>query len=367
MKYLASLTLTITMSLATTSPGSPPPSISDEQLSKFARLALDGIGREYPNKPSNVMAGRDDVRSPRELHPVFFGSFDWHSSVHGHWMLARLLKLYPEATAAQEIRAALNQQFTAPKLKVEADYFDAKHNASFERMYGWAWTLRLAAELRSWDGDADAQTWAGNLAPLEQKIVSLAKAYLPKLDWPIRCGFHPESAFALGQMLDYARVCKDADLEKLVVEKALAFYRDDRDYPAGYEPSGNDFFSAGLNEADLMRRLFNPQEFSDWLDGFFPELSQGRCGNLLAPVSVSDVNDGHLVHLAGLNLTRAWTMAGILSALEAEDPRTKTLADAMAAHQEAGLAYVFSGSYEGEHWLASFAIYLLTGVGLPGR
>jgi len=352
------------MILATTSPGSPQPRLSDAQHSKFARLALDGIVREFPNKPSNVMAGEDDVRSPRELHPVFFGSFDWHSSVHGHWMLVRLLKLYPEAPLAQEIRETLRRQLTAEKLQAEADYFGAKHNASFERMYGWAWTLRLAAELHSWEGDPDGEAWAENLAPLEQKIVELAQAYLPKLDWPIRCGFHPESAFALSQMLDYARICGNSELGKLVREKAIGFYAKDRDYPAAYEPSGNDFFSAGLNEADLMRRLVEAEEFSAWLDGFFPDLREGRCGNLLTPVRVSDIDDGHLIHLAGLNLTRAWTMAGILSALPPDDPRAKTLAEAMAAHQEAGLQYVFSGSYEGEHWLASFAIYLLTGVGL---
>lgn len=342
-----------------------PSLLSDEQVTRFARLALDGIVREFPNKPSNVMADAQGVRAPREMHPVFFGSFDWHSSVHGHWMLIRLLKLYPEATVAAEIRTTLDRQLNAAGLQAEADYFEPKHNRSFERMYGWAWALRLAAELHEFAGDADATRWARNFAPLEEKLLALATDYLPKLDWPIRCGFHPESAFALSQMLDYARAKQNPGFEKLVCDRARAFYAGDRDYPAAYEPSGNDFFSAGLNEADLMRRVLGRQEFAAWLDGFFPGLRDGRCGNLLAPVSVSDVDDGHLIHLAGLNLSRAWTMHGILGALSPDDQRAQPLTEAMDAHRDAGLAYVFSGSYEGEHWLASFAIYLLTNAGSP--
>ena len=337
-------------------------SMNDEQISKFAQLALDGIVREYPNKPSNVMADAEGVRSPREMHPVFYGSFDWHSSLHGHWMLIRLLKQFPEASIAGSIRSSLNEQLTTNGLQAEADYFDEKFNASFERMYGWAWTLRLATELHTWD-EPDAKVWAKNFVPLENKIVELATAYLPKLDWPIRTGVHPESAFALSQFLDYARAKKLPEFEKLIVETATKFYAADKNYPAAYEPSGNDFFSAGLNEADLMRRVLPAAEFSKWLDGFFPELAQGKCGNLLKPVSVSDVNDGHLVHLAGLNLSRAWTMQGILSSLPADDPRAETLKTAAEVHREAGLKYVFSGNYAGEHWLASFAVYMLTEVG----
>lgn len=337
--------------------------LDEPQLTKFANLALAGISREYPNKPSNVIADPQGVRSPRTMHPVFYGSFDWHSSLHGHWMLIRLLKLYPHAAIATEIRKTLNRQLTATGLQAEADYFDEPYNASFERMYGWAWTLRLATELHLWPDDEDAQKWANNFAPLENKIVSLATAYLPKLDWPIRTGVHPDSAFALAQILDYARAKNNTALEELIVERSRAFYAKDKDYPAAYEPSGNDFFSAGLNEADLMRRVLTKSEFSTWLDAFFPDLAKGECGNLLAPVSVSDINDGHLVHLAGLNLSRAWTMGGVLTAIDGDDPRAKTLADAKTKHTTAGLKYVFSGSYEGEHWLASFAIYLLTEVG----
>lgn len=337
--------------------------LEDEQVTGFARLALGGIVREFPNKPMHVHTDAGSAKRPRELHPVFYGSFDWHSSMHGHWMLVRLLRLYPEATVAGEIREALDRQLTREGLAAEAAYFDVKTNRSYERMYGWAWALRMAAELRTWD-DPDGKRWAESFAPLEKKIVGLAKDYLPKLDWPIRCGFHPESAFPLGQFLDYAGAVGDVAFAELVRERALNWYGADKDYPVRYEPSGNDFFSAGLNEADLMRRVFGPGEYADWLGGFFPGLAEGSMGNLLQPASVSDVTDGHLVHLAGLNLTRAWTMRGIASALPGDDPRRAVLEAAAEAHAGAGLAYVFSGHYEGEHWLASFAVYLLTGAGL---
>ncbi len=337
--------------------------VTQEQVESFARLALDGIGREFPNKPGHLLTGPESLRTPRELHPVFFGCFDWHSAVHGHWMLVRLLRCHPGAPVAGEIRRALGERFRAEELRAEAAYFGEKENRSFERMYGWAWALRLATELRGFD-DPDARRWAERCRPLEQAIVGLAKDYLPRLDWPVRCGFHPESAFPLAQMIDHARATGDAAFEGLLLEKARQFYRGDRDYPVRYEPSGNDFFSAGLNEADLMRRVLEPGEFPDWLDGFLPALGRGECGKLLTPVRVSDLGDGQLVHLAGLNLSRAWAMRGIASVLDGKDPRRAVLEESAAAHSEAGLARVATGHYEGDHWLASFAVYLLSEVGI---
>lgn len=339
--------------------------ITADQAEVFARLALAGIDREFPNKPQHVMTGPESAVTPRELHPVFYGHFDWHSSVHGHWMLIRLLRLFPDAATAAEIRRVLDARFTREGLAAEAAYFEAKENRSFERMYGWGWALRLALELRTWN-DPDGERWSEYFAPLENRIVELALDYLPKLDWPVRCGFHPETGFPLGQMLDYARTVRHRELEELVVARARHYYGDDRDYPVRYEPSGNDFFSAALNEADLMRRVLSGAEFGRWLEEFFPTLREGRLGNLLDPVEVSDVTDGHLVHLAGLNLNRAWTMQAIASALPADpdDPRRDVLQGAAERHARAGLEYVSSGHYEGEHWLASFAVYLLTGVGL---
>ncbi|QDU90288.1 hypothetical protein Pla175_36910 [Pirellulimonas nuda] len=340
--------------------------LTDEQVARFAQLALDGIPREFPNKPSNVMTGPESVLAPRQMHPVFFGSFDWHSSVHGHWMLVRLAKEYPDSPVVAQARALLDRQFTEEGLAAEAAYFADPANKGFERMYGWAWTLRLAAELRTWD-DPDARRWAAHLLPLEQQIVALTKDYLPRLTYPIRTGVHPDTAFALGQTLDYARAVDDAALEAQVVDYCRQKYLADRDYPARYEPSGEDFFSAGWNEADLMRRVLPADEFAAWLTRFFPHLTAGAPPeqSALAPAVVSDVTDPRIVHLAGLNLSRGWTQNGVLAALPADDPRRPLLQKSVAAHTRAGLDYVFSGHYEGEHWLATFAVYLLTETGAP--
>jgi hypothetical protein len=343
-------------------PGQP---LSDEQVAAFARLALAGIEKEYPNKPGDVLTGPQSVKSPRETHPVFFGCYDWHSSVHGHWMLVRLLRLYPKSSVAGETRALVERQLTAEKLRVEADYFTPRDNLSFERMYGWAWALRLAAELKTWD-DADARRWAANFAPLEQRLVELVQGYLPRLTYPVRTGVHPDTAFALGQILDYARLVKNAALEKQIVDYAREKYLADRAYPAAFEPSGEDFFSPSLNECDLMRRVLAPGEFAAWLAEFLPALGReaGSASNLLRPAIVSDIADPKLGHLAGLNLSRAWTQRGIVSALPESDSRRGVLEAAVRAHTEAGLGFVFSGHYEGEHWLATFAVYLLTDSGL---
>jgi hypothetical protein len=335
--------------------------LSTDQAQALARLAMAGIEREYPNKPSQVMTGPESVATPRELHPAFYGCFDWHSAVHGHWMLLRLLKLYPDLPISNEIRQLLGRQLTEDKLLIEAQYFDQEQNRSFERTYGWAWALRLALELRTWD-DPQAQQWAENLAPLEEQLVALTKGYLPRLTHPIRTGVHPDTGFALAQMLDYARGVHDAELETEIVSYAKAKYWEDRDYPAAFEPSGEDFFSSALNEADLMRRVLASEEFAEWLERFLPGLGQtdSSATDLLVPVLVSDVTDPKLVHMAGLNLSRAWCVQGILHALPADDARRKALSKSLDAHTKAGLSYVFSGHYEGEHWLGTFAVYLLT-------
>jgi len=335
--------------------------LTDGQAAAFSKLALGCIVTEYPNKPMQVMIGDQSALTPRQLHPVFYGCFDWHSAVHGHWLLVRLLKTHPEHPQAANARAALAGQFDADAIRTEAEYFDQEHNRSFERMYGWAWLLRLAVELRTFD-DPNARIWAERMASLEQRIVALTLNYLPRLDWPVRTGVHPNTAFALGQALDYARTSGHAELEQMVIEKSLAFFRADRNYPIDYEPSGEDFFSAALSEADLMRRVLPPSEYSDWLDDFLPSLARGDLGPLLEPAVVSDVTDGKIVHLAGLNLHRAWTMRSIAGALSANDPRAKVLRHSAQEHLASGLAHVFSGHYEGEHWLATFAIYGLTEV-----
>lgn len=336
--------------------------LTDKQVAAFAKLALDGMDREYPNKPSNVMVGPESVLSPKAMHPAFYGCFDWHSSVHGHWMLIRLLKEYPGNSVEAEIRRKLSDHLTKEKLQVEADYYNEKENKSFERMYGWAWTLRLAAELHNWD-DADGKVWRENFRPLENKIVELTKGYLPRLSFPIRTGQHPDIGFALGQILDYARLVGEIELEGLILKRAKDYYLADKEYPFEYEPSGEDFFSSGLNEADLMRRVLSQEEFIKWFEAYFPNVNQDDFGGLLQPVEVPDVTDGKLVHLAGLDLSRGWTLQGIASALPEDSQMRKRLEASAKAHAKLGYRYVFSGHYEGEHWLATFAIYLHTRVG----
>lgn len=345
--------------MAVQSDGTEPPKLDQSIGASFAEMALRGVVREYPNKPSNVMDTAADVRSPRQMHPVFYGSFDWHSSVHGHWLLARVLRQFPDGEAADRIRDTLNRQLTAEKLQREADYFVAEHNKSFERMYGWAWLMQLVTELQGWE-DADARRWRENLRPLEEQIQKRMQDYLPKLSFPIRTGIHQDTGFALGMLIDYARATKNDSLDQLLVAKAKAFYGDDQRYPVHYEPSGHDFFSSGFNEADLMRRVLSAEDFSKWLDRFLPQLGDGRMGPMMEPVEVTDVTDGHLVHLAGLNLSRAWTMRGIASALADDDPRRVVLQKSAVEHGDAGMKYVNSGHYEGEHWLATFALYYLT-------
>ena len=340
-----------------------PSPLDPTRASAFAQLALKGIDREYPNKPAEVLRGPADIRSPAAMHPAFYGCFDWHSAVHGHWLLVRLLRVCPGLPEAAAVRARLAAHLTAANLATEAAYFEPRENRGFERMYGWAWALRLAAELKAWD-DPDARTWAKNLAPLERKLVELVRDFLPRLTYPVRTGLHPDTAFALGQVLDYARVTGDAELEQIVTARTRHYYLADRNYPLNYEPSGEDFFSAGLNVADAMRRVLSPAEFSGWLDNFIPGLRTGELGSWGRPVEVSDPTDGRIIHLAGLNLNRAWNLRGVLSVLAAADPRRATLEAAMQAHEAAGLSYVFSGHYEGEHWLATFAVYHVTHAGL---
>lgn len=337
----------------------PIPAMTREQASAFARLALKGLGKEYPNKLDHVMAGPDDVRGPRELHPAFFGSYDWHSSVHGHWMLARLLRVMPDLPEAQEIRAALDEHFTPANLKAEAEYFERKESRPFERPYGWAWLLKLAEELRGWD-DPDAKRWAADLKPLADIIARRYLDFFPKQTYAIRTGVHPNTAFGLAFAHDYAVATRDSRLKELVEERARAYFGKDTDAPAKWEPSGADFFSATLMEADLMRRVLPPGEFGAWFAAFLPGAESGGPASLFDPAIVTDRTDPQLVHLDGLNLSRAWCMRSIAAALPAGSPTRAALAKSARRHAEAGLAHVASGDYAGEHWLASFAIYLLT-------
>ena len=335
------------------------PGLTVAQASSFARLASKGVNKEYPNKLDHVMGAAGDVQGPKALHPAFYGCYDWHSSVHGHWMLARLVRRFPDLPEAAEIRSAFADHFAAGPLKAEADYFARPESRTFERTYGWAWLLKLAEELNGWD-DPDARRWAANLRPLADAVAARYVTYFPKQLYPIRTGVHPNTAFGLAFAHDYALSAHDEPLRTLVEDRARFFYGRDADAPARWEPGGADFFSPTLLEADLMRRVLPPDEFRPWFARFLPGAADGEPKELFTPAEVLDRTDPQLVHLDGLNLNRAWTMRSLAGGLPPGDPARAALARSAARHAEAGLAQVASGDYAGEHWLASFAVYLLT-------
>jgi hypothetical protein len=335
------------------------PIMSLAQASSFARLALKGIQKEYPSKPGDVLNSDADVKRPRLMHPAFYGSYDWHSSVHGHWMLVRLLRLFPELHEKEQIRSVLGAHLNAKNLQSEVDYFAKPNRQSFERTYGWAWLLKLAEELHIWN-DPASKEWSKNLRPLTDKIVALYLAFLPKQTYPIRSGVHPNTAFGLAFAHDYARAVGHEPLRQLIEECSRSYYAGDAGIPAAWEPDGADFFSPSLMEAELMRRVLSPKEFQVWFQRFLPDLARGEPKRLLTPATVTDRADPQLVHLDGLNLSRAWCMRAIADALPRDEPARKVLAESAARHAEAALRHVASGDYAGEHWLASFAVYLLS-------
>ncbi len=330
---------------------------------RFARLALACVHKEYPNKIAHVLNGDADVRPPRELTPAFFGCYDWHSSVHGHWLLARVARFHPETPIAAEARQALARSLRPESLAAEAAYLDGKGRVGFERPYGLAWLLQLGAELREWS-TPEARAWAAALEPLERVLVARLREWLPKLTRPIRIGEHSQTAFALGLVLDWSRVAGDAGLQALVEARSREFYAGDRACPLAYEPSGEDFLSPCLGEADLMRRVMTSAEYGRWLEGFLPGLPKDGSADWLAPGIVTDPTDPKLAHLDGLNLSRAWMIDGIASSLSEGDPRIASLRAAARVHREKGLASVSGEHYEGGHWLGTFAVYLVTARGL---
>jgi Protein of unknown function (DUF2891) len=326
------------------------------QAARFARLALDCVHKEYPNKIAHSMNSDADVKPPRELTPAFYGCYDWHSSVHGHWLLVRLVRLFPQAPFAAEARKAVAQSLTPANIAQEVKYLNAEGRTAFERPYGLAWLLQLAAELKEWD-DPQARQWSAALAPLEEAVVARLSAWLPKLDHPIRAGEHNNTAFAMGLMLDYARIAGNAGFGKLVEERARHYYLRDRICPVTYEPSGEDFLSPCLAEADLMRRIMPAGQYGMWFHAFIERLN-------FEPTAVPDVNDPKLYHLAGLNLSRAWMIEGVLSVLPTTDGRGTAMAELAARLRQAGLDSIKSEHYQGGHWLGTFAVYLVTRRGL---
>lgn len=342
-------------------PEARPDAVND----RFARLALTCVHQEYPNKISHVLNGADDAKTPSALTPLFYGCFDWHSSVHGHWLLVRILKTDPQSPMKPAILAALDRSFTDANIAAELAYLDGKGRKGFERPYGTAWLLQLVAELDESD-DPKLKAWRETLRPLENRIVAETQEWLPKLAYPIRLGTHNQTAFALGLMIDYARQTGNAAFEKQLADKAMEFHRADVNCPLAYEPSGEDFLSPCLMEADLMRRVMPQADYAAWLTKFLPQIPADGSSGWLKPGEVRDPTDGKLVHLDGVNLSRAWAMEGIASALPKGDVRVPALLAASKAHAASGLAAVSDKNYEGSHWLGSFATYLTTKRGTGG-
>ena len=333
-----------------------PPTITPALASQFAKLVLSHLTREYPNKLTHTLDSAADVQGPRALYPIFYGCYDWHSCVHGYWLLTRLLARYPDLPEAPAIRAVFDAQLTAENVNGELAYVSAPSRTSFERPYGWGWLLALQTALRQLDSD-QGRRWANNLQPLADVFATLFVNFLPKATYPIRVGTHFNTAFAMALGLDYARHSGHVELEKLICTRARDWHSNDAGCQA-WEPGGDEFLSPALIEAELMRRVLPATEFNDWLTQFLPNLAQRQPATLFIPATVTDRSDGKIAHLDGLNLSRAWCQRSLARALPADDPRAAVLFAAADRHLDSALAHV-SGDYMGEHWLATFALLAL--------
>jgi hypothetical protein len=325
-----------------------------ELASRFARLALGHVTREYPNKLDHVIGGPQDVVSPRALHPIFYGSFDWHSCVHGYWLLASLYRRFPRLPERGEIRAIFDAHLMPEKVAGELAYLARPTSQTFERPYGWAWLLMLAAELMRHE-QAEGRDWSAALAPLASAFADRFKKFLPPQPYPNRTGAHPNSAFALALAWEYAEQAGDGDLGRIIADRARAWYGGDAGCQA-WEPDGDAFLSPALVEAECMRRVLPGDEFRAWFDAFLPDLARREPATLFAPAIVVDRSDGKIAHLDGLNLSRAWCWKSIAGVLDGSD--RQVAATAAEDHLSVSLPHI-AGAYAGEHWLASFALLAL--------
>jgi hypothetical protein len=331
------------------------PKINLEEANRLAELPLNCVGVEYPNKLGQTIGGPQDLQSPKALHPTFYGCFDWHSAVHGHWSLVSLLRQFPELEKKEEAQEWLLASISKENIAKEVAYFDGKHNKSYERTYGWAWVLKLAEELKKWDAPI-ARELESNLQPLTDLMVSKYLDFLPKLNYPIRVGEHPNTAFGMSFAYDYAEEAKHTQLQTAISERARDFYMNDAGCPLTWEPSGFDFLSPCLEEAALMKRVLAKEEFDRWITAFLPQLKDP---NFTMPVGeVSDRSDGKLVHLDGVNFSRAWSLNYIAHEL----PEFSHLNQVAIDHINNSLPNIVGDSYEGGHWLGSFAIYALNSL-----
>lgn len=331
------------------------PVLSLEEANRLADLPLDCVHTEYPNKLGQTLGDPSDLKGPKELHPSFYGCFDWHSAVHGHWSLVSLIRQFPELTRRDEAITWLQESISKENILQEVAYFKGKHNTSYERTYGWAWLLKLAEELKKWD-NPEARELEQNMEPLTQLIVERYLEFLPKLNYPIRVGEHPNTAFGLSFAFDYAMAAGNTELENLIRQRAKDFYREDADCPLNWEPSGFDFLSPCLEEAALMKRVLTAEKYEEWITQFLPQLADPT---FTIPFGeVSDRTDGKLVHLDGVNFSRAWS----LNYLAKEDPSFGHLKQVAIDHINISLPNIIGDSYEGGHWLGSFAIYALNSL-----
>jgi hypothetical protein len=333
------------------------PELNIEQANRLAQLPLHCIDTEYPNKLGQTLGSDADLLSPKTLHPAFYGCFDWHSSVHGHWSLVRLLKMFPNLENAQSNKDILLKSISKENILTEIAFFEGEHNKSFERTYGWAWLLKLAEELHTWD-DSTARTLENNLQPLTDFIANKYIEFLPKLNYPIRVGEHPNTAFGLSFAWDYAVAVGKQDLINIIETRAKDFYLMDENCPLSWEPGGYDFLSPCLEEAALMKRILSEADFKSWMASFLPQLKDPSF--TLETGKVSDRTDGKLVHLDGVNFSRAWSLNKISDGLS-EYSHLKNIAN---HHINYSLPSIVEDSYEGGHWLGSFAIYALDSIRL---
>lgn len=328
--------------------------LTQHQADAFARMPLTYLRQEYPNHIMHLLNDEGDVLSPRALHPIFYGCFDWHSAVHGYWLLLRCVRLYPELPCRDDIVALFDEHMTEENVAQELAYFNAPFRASFERPYGYGWLLALAHELKL-SSLPQAQRWHQVLEPLTQDIRNRLMDYLSKLTYPIRVGTHYNTAFALALGLDYARALTDRPLEQAILDAATRFYQADTDYPAHYEPGGDEYISGALTEALLMSKVAD--NFPTWFDRFLPDVKSVSA--LMNPAEVSDRTDPKIAHLDGLNLSRAWCMKHIGKALPENHPAQEPLREAVDRHLAASVPHVVGSHYSGGHWLASFALLAL--------
>ncbi len=332
------------------------PKLNQAGADRLCRIALGHATREYPHKLDHVLTGQGDVASPSQLHPVFFGSFDWHSCVHAYWMLARLYRLYPDGRETGAIRLLFDEMLTPAKISGEVQYLSRAMSSGFERPYGWAWALALAAELTR-HSTTEGRRWHAAVRPLGEAFSDRFLSYLPRATYPVRAGVHSNTAFALIHALDYARTCGDHALWDVVFETGTEWYGNDENCQA-WEPDGDAFLSPALTEAALMAELVVQEDFAEWFDGFLPDAEESLPRSLFLPATVSDRSDGKIAHLDGLNLSRAWALGKIARVLTPEHSAYAALVVARTKHLAAALPHL-SGEYAGEHWLASFALLAL--------